>query len=658
MRFDVLLAMIGPGLLAPLALMAGGFLLAAGGLVFLLLRRRKSSAYASGFEETDNILPDLPAEDETVQAAAPAPQSAPAAEGKRRRPLVAGAERAEGTPAGWPLEEDIESADSEETIAAEGEFEDADNLAGGSEFDESEISEDTPEVELDAKSHDVELEPEWIEEHETAIEASTTEHSAAVAAGAATTLAVGLADHADTDETVEPRVFDEAVNTITATDDIEVNADAAGDEDNLPVSAEVTAALRQPIVFRQFLPQSPVKDGLSFYGGQPIAPDDFQWPRERGAQGGAPLQFIMQWDCSQLTEQDPTGLLPQDGVLYCFVNCDRGSDEPFLSGHSFLHLRGPVSSWKPIAIPDDAGPALGKSGGSQISGCTDQIDNAHRSFPRILPRFPFAPIAFDYPSSGDQAHMAWSNDAAASALLEVQKNGVAVRGNSQKSGNANDDLGRPFPAFPHDFGAIRVVASRMIDALQNPDQILAETLYPDLSDEERETQFAAWCEEAKELYLLGIQRPEGHKLEQIIADDIWQWVNHRKGVLGANYTAIAEEAVDLSLGVRSEALGSVPAEWINKAMDAHALAKEYEAEDGADNDHRICAPTPARIFGPASAGNNEAEALSHDHILLLELPSGAGPQHHFGGNVLQYWITADDLAAGKFDTVKSVVVEP
>lgn len=634
MRFDFLTALISPGLYAPLALMVGGFLLAVACLAFLLFRRRKGAKPA---KSARSAVGASEAED-TAEAAQEAPPvaAAPALTG-RRRSLVGGAERDEGTPSG-ELEQDgkleQESAD-EIAEEAEPEIEEAEFIEAGeaneAEFDEvgeadgAELEDETPQEEPadepveEPSDFDFEedAEPEWIEDIGDEPEVGLEE--AAAAGGAA----VAAAGGAQATPYQEPSPY-------------------------RPVSAEVEAARKRPIVFRQFLPQTPGKDGLSFYGGQPIGPDEFQWPRERGAEGGAPLQFLMQWDCTQLTEQDPTGLLPQDGVLYCFVNCDRDDEEDFLSSHTFVHYRGSVKAWKPIDIPEDAGPALGKTAALKMSGCTDQIANADDYVPRVMPRFPFTPIAFRFPDGDNQEHSYWSEDAADEALLGIQKSGVAV----PPSADDIDELDRPFPSFPHDFGAVRVIATRMIEALQQPDHDLAEALYTQLSPDERQAQFDGWCEEAKELYLLGTQRPEGHRLEPNIADDIWNWFDARRSILGTDLSALVVEAVDLSLSVSSEALGNIPAKWIDKAMDAHALAREYEGDEGL----RIHAPVPARMFGPPSFADGQSQALLDEQILLLELPSGSGPQHDFEGKVLQYWISPDDLAAGKFDEVTPVVI--
>ncbi|UAB77746.1 DUF1963 domain-containing protein [Erythrobacter sp. SCSIO 43205] len=633
MHIDLLTASISPGLYAPLALMVGGFLLALVCLVLWLVLRRKRAKPAKPRATTDEVATadeavsaDLPAEAAIAAApmvapapaSAPTPAPAPAATGRRRRSLVGGAERDEGTPSGEPpaangheFDDEAEPHIADTNLDAD---EHDDELADGNAHVEYDENLDDPAI--DEEPHD---EIEWIENDEAQSDFASGEDEANVPAAFALT-----------------------------------NTPGAGDEAHeTTVCAEVKAARQTPIVFRQFLPQTPGTDGLSFYGGQPIGPENFQWPRERGAQGGAPLQFLMQWDCAELAGQDPTGLLPQDGVLYCFVNCDRDDEEDFLQSHAFVHHRGSSQAWGPVEIPEDAGPALGRTAAFKLSGCTDCVPDAEDYVPRVMPRFPFAPIAFTLPDPLDNDPRYWSDAQAGEALLNLQKSSGTAPAPTSELDVPRNEKGRPFPVFPHDFGAIRVIASHMIEALKSPDPVLAEALYSDLSPEERDAQFGQWFEEAKELYLLGTQRPEGHRLESNISDDIWNWFDARRGVLGGDLNAIVVEAVDLSLSVSSEALSLVPAEWIDKAMDAHALAREYES-DGILHIH---AATPARMFGPPSYADSVSDTLVDEHILLLELPSGSGPQHDFGGKTLQYWITPDDLADGKFDRVKSVVID-
>ena len=614
MRFDLLAASISPGIYAPLALMVGGALLALVGLVFLLLRRRAKAKLADashfdGVSTAPDQTGDHGAENDAASTSAvepdPVPAPAPSPLG-RRRSLVGVAEREEGTPSG-EIAHDTGDVQDEHGVGGD----ETENAIEDAEFEEI-----GPDAEAD------EFEGIGEAAHDASDDAPTD---------------MEPGDFAPTD--VEPQAEPE-----WSADDAEPNA---------VTSPEIEAARETPIVFRQFLPQSPGEDGLSFYGGQPIGPADFQWPREGGAQGGAPLQFLMQWDCAQLAEQDPTGLLPQTGVLYCFVSCDRDAEDGYLSSHAFVHHRGPVDTWGPVDIPEDAGPALGKTAALRLSGCTDAVANADDYVPRIMPRFPFAPIAFPYPAQTREEAKVWSSSAASEALLEVQNSGPATTAPAQELEHSQDETGRPFAVFPHDFGAIRVIASRMIEALREPDPVLAEELFGDLTPEQREAQFNGWCEEAKELYLLGTQRPEGHRLEPNISDDIWNWFTERGGILGTDLSDLVVETVDLSLSVSSDALAIVPAEWIDEAMVDHALARDETGEGDAN----IHAPVPARMFGPPSPHAGMDAELIDSHMLLLELPSGSGPQHDFGGKTLQYWIAPDDLAAGNFDDVKSVVME-
>ena len=627
MHFGYLIALISSGLYAPLALMAFALILAVGGAIFLWLRRKNKREPVKVAEDYPDKLSDA---GQDAQPEGPSSTEIPSPSQRlRRRSLVLGATQDEATLSS-ELDEESINPQSDGNEIEEADFGEYEERA----YDVY-ISDDDP-IDTDLGSvEERDLEPEWIED-------------------APVDDTVPLPDLDTSDMAAVSSCFSDGV--------LAGGKEVMQGDDDAPstplLSVETLAAQKRPIVFRQFLPQSPGKDGLSFFGGRPIAPAGFQWPRERGAEGGAPLQFVMQWDCAQLSEQYPTGLLPQDGVLYCFVNFDRHEDDDFLADHTFVYERGTAQSWGPIDTPTDAGPALGKKSAKLLSGCTAQVDNADNFVPHVLPRFPFAPIALDYPGSESAQREFWSDEVVADALLEVQKSGVAVLETETDPGNALRDIERPFLAFPHDFGAIRVIASRMIEALTQPDKSLAETLYPSLSSEERRAKFAQWVEEAKEIFLLGTQRPSGQKLDQAIADDIWQWFDERKGILDTRMPALVTESVDLSLSVGSDALNNVPAHWIDKAMGLHALAAEYSDHDSADANTRICTVTPARMFGPATRSKGALDGSLQDHLMFLELPSGAGPQHHFEGKVLQYWITADDLAVGQFDAIRSLVIEP
>ncbi|MEO1219743.1 MAG: DUF1963 domain-containing protein [Pseudomonadota bacterium] len=635
MRFDTLLAMVSSGLYAPLLLMAGGFFLAVGGAIFLWLRRKKPAKAEPLAEQQAEPLSET---EEPSPAVSPAPA---ASEGRRRRSLVGGAERDEGTPSGVTVADELETNESVEAEIEDAEENEVDDVAVSEPVDEpleeEALATDTQEG---AEFEDTELEPEWIE-------ADTEPSEVTVAAGAAAAVAVSgdqeLGD--DTDK-----------------------AD--------PVSTAIDAARLHPIVFRQFLPQSPGEDGLSFYGGQPIGPSDFEWPRQEGV----PLTFMMQWDCVKLSEQDATGLLPKDGALYCFLNLNWGTGEGDEHGHVFIHHSGPTEGWSVIPTPSDAPPIFGSQGKWGVTGCTPEIENADDYVPRVMPRFPFEPMVFDYPngerSGDDEERSYWSDDSGtAEALLVLQKQGLDATGELPDVETPHEPFARPFPAFPHDFGAIRILAATMLEAVRRPPTYKLDRIFPDHSKEELDALFETWKGEAQELYLLGTQRPLGHPVEQQIADDIWQWVEARKDMIDLIFSSkTVPQSIELSLGVGSEALGAIPSELIEKAMSNHVLAREYMTNEDFDPDKHgtrndylklseeralervrgVSGPTPAHIFGPPSYVQGYVEELIDDHVLLLEL-HGAEPGHHFGEGVLQYLITPEDLAAGRFDQVKSVI---
>lgn len=633
MRFDMLLAIISSGLYAPLALMVGGFIVAVGGLTVLFWRRKKLVASAANVDVGKGGAPEPEGVKEQAADPSPSPSKSPAPqaqEGRRRRSLVSGAERETGIPA-------------DELRADEGANVDAPELN---------TPEDEDEVEFDAYTVDSADELDVEQRLEPSDETDDEPDQATVH---------GQDQEAEWTET-EP----------------EPEPEPAYLTEEHEETTQVALARANPIVFRQFLPQSPRADGLSFYGGQPIGPSDFEWPRQEET----PLTFIMQWDCVQLAEQDATGLLPEDGVLYCFANLNwgEGDGNSESSGHAFIHCTGPTDGWAPISPPNDAPPVFGSEGAWQVIGCTSEVENAEDYVPRLLPHFPFEPVALDYPTGGfatqQEDHRFWSEgDHTAEALLELERRGRDEDDDIPDIETSHEPFARPFPAFPHDFGAIRVIAAEMIDALRHPPEYKIERLFPNLSQDERGALLASWKDEAKEIYILGTQRPMGHRVEQNIADDIWQWVEERKGVIDLGFQETVLASTDLSLSVASSALGSIPDELIQKAMNNHVLAREFMVDENFDPDRHasqdgwlqlkeagklervraVMASAPPRVFGPPSYVQGYVEELIEDHLLLLELPGDGGPGHHFGEGVLQYLITPEDLAAGRFDQVKSVI---
>src|SRR5262249_10843278 len=228
------------------------------------------------------------------------------------------------------------------------------------------------------------------------------------------------------------------------------------------------------------------------------------WPRRRNTPGATPLSFIMQWDCAELAGQDAAGLLPRDGVLYLF--CDLTWGDPF--DFQFIHTPGPVDGMQAIPIPPDLPPVYGDEGAHQVPYCSPRIAQGKQDVPRVLPKWPFKPMAFSYPASPGE--LFWNDsEAVGEALLLVQHPGGVPPARRQPE-QRQLGFGRPFPAFPHDHAAVRVVVAKVLDQLRRPPSWLLHGA----SEHERAARFQTWRDEAAQIYASAAEHRPAAIVEQ------------------------------------------------------------------------------------------------------------------------------------------------
>ena len=419
----------------------------------------------------------------------------------------------------------------------------------------------------------------------------------------------------------------------------------------------------RPIVFREIFPPSATA-GLSFYGGVPVGPAKLTWPRIRNKPGDAPLSFIMQWDCVELADQDATGLLPRDGVLYLF--CDLTWGDPF--DFQFIHAPGPVDGMQAMPIPPDLPPVYGNEGAYQVPYCSPQITKGHQDVPRLLPKWPFTPIAFSYPTS--PSGLFWNNSEAVGQALLLVQHPEGVPPVRRRDEQQQLPFGRPFAAFPHDHAAIRVVVDKVLDHLRRP----ASWLLREASEHEREARFHAWRHEAAQLYASAAAQRPAARVEQSRSDDIWQWMEGLEPVLKLGWGPLVEECVNVSLGLGSEAVGALPANLVAACADRHKLASAHlhykypdsskpdalarwearKAEGSLTEIRSIHAPCPNHMFGPPSFVQGYVEEYLEEWVLLLELSSREPVGINLGEGVLQFMIRPVDLRERRFEKVMLV----
>lgn len=443
---------------------------------------------------------------------------------------------------------------------------------------------------------------------------------------------------------------------------------------SIPADPEsIARAMRRPIVFGQTFP-SPAQKGLSFYGGRPVVPSSFTWPCAAN-DSTRPLHFLMQWDCTVLAVQDPTGLLPKDGVLYCFLDLAWGEGLPC----SFVHLPGPADGWRELDPPAALGPLHGKEGAWQIPVCTSKVDDPDRFVPRLLPQWPFKPLAIDYPApppsdnpdDTDEGRF-WNDSVMGEALLKAQRD---LGGSTSKSEpDRSRPFERPYPAFPQDWAAARIVAAKAIEECRSP---LWIRLSKDLGEEERaarEARVAEWSEQARELFLFAAGHPLSERLSAELREDIWSWITEIEPIIGLGFDGLVTQTVDTSLGLSSKGVVGIPPTWIARCSSRHALAIEYMRDEHPDwtqpdaakrheerkqqgllkQVRQIHAPTPNRMFGPPSFVQGDADELLSDHLLLLEFSSNDALGMHLGDGVVQFLIKPHDLRSRRFDRVEVV----
>src|SRR6266536_5462459 len=187
-------------------------------------------------------------------------------------------------------------------------------------------------------------------------------------------------------------------------------------------------------------------------------------------------------------------------------------------------------------------PVYGNEGAYLVPYCSRQIAKGHQDVPRLLPKWPFTPTAFSYPTS--LSGLFWNTSEAVGQALLLVEHPEGVPPVRRRDEQQQLPFGRPFAAFPHDHAAIRVVVAKVLDHLRRP----ASWLLREASEHEREAKFHTWRHEAAQLYTSAAAHGTAARVEQSRSDDIWQWMEGLEPVLKLGWGPVVEECVNVSLG--------------------------------------------------------------------------------------------------------------
>jgi hypothetical protein len=417
-------------------------------------------------------------------------------------------------------------------------------------------------------------------------------------------------------------------------------------------SAEVmAAAARQAIVFRQHFPPRDEAGIRSFFGGAPLAPNGFLWPRAGDSNSQrAPLHFVMQIDCAAVPASARLGALPSRGVLYFFLDM---SWEKFdfrvihSDAMSDAKADSPHDEWQTIAPPADLGPVFGKQA---VHVWPWALSAEH--CPVLLPRWTFDPVVLELPEpvreeeddEDEGGPVLWPQRSVADQLLRAQGDSARYDYLTIKDVVDGPSLRRPFASFPHDWRALQICSGELMRRAENDRRFPSMSTFRTLDKDAADALLAEIAREAQTWFDRAAAEPAFDEVPRADRDAFWEMLVRHSPVSRSILVEALTHSIEASYAHSARAAARVPSELAARIRGRHALAVMTDAGIHANIPDRMLAP-PVDV-----QGNQWERAMTH--LLLLEISSNEGLGHHFGEGVYQFWIRPEDLEAGRFDKVE------
>lgn len=410
-------------------------------------------------------------------------------------------------------------------------------------------------------------------------------------------------------------------------------------------AADIEAAGRQAIVFRRHFPPRHQKSTLSFFGGAPIAPRDFRWPRPVSSeQQSKPFSFLMQIDCAAVPAAGRLGMLPDRGVLYFFH--DLTWKQADVCRVIYADAQD-IQNWRVVEPPDDLGPAFGDKATFSWKWTQSLAD-----CPRLLPKWTFDPVLVELPApvrdpeEGENAPIWWPSEKVMAERLRAAQ-GENVLGNWF---NINDFIGadgklrRSFANYPHDWRAVHIASGLLAERMRHTFGLMGTSFFKDRPEAEREALTKQIREEAMVWYNRAASHPPFAAVPQSESDEFWSWLETYPWLLRFVITEAVTQSIEASLVESEEAAARIPTDVALRIRHRHALTVQSE--------RGLFASTPDRMLAPPVDVQGHQWDRAKTHLLLLELSSNDALGHHWGEGVYQFWITPADLRARRFDKVQ------
>ena len=408
------------------------------------------------------------------------------------------------------------------------------------------------------------------------------------------------------------------------------------------IDADVERASRQAIVFRQHFPPRRGESERSFFGGAPIAPTGFTWPRPKDG-NGRPFSFLMQIDCAAVPASGRRGLLPDRGVLYFFLDLVWGQTDAFRVVYADAQ---DAERWTVVLPPGDLGPAFGEEG-AWLWKWPQSLEDC----PKLLPKWTFDPVVIDIPArprepEEDEVGPAlWPGEKATAEILRAAQgqdvgNWFTIKDFTVKDGS----LARPFAEYPHDWRAIQICSGRMAERLRHDFGLAGTSVYREQTEEQREPLRQRIRDEALTWYARASVSEPFAVVPQVEKDQFWSWLQTYSWLARFVIIEAVTDSIEASLVQSAESAARIPPDVVRRVHHRHALAVRTDNGIHANTPHRMLAP-------PVDVQGNQWDRAK-THLLLLEISSNEGLGHHFGEGVIQFWISPADLKARRFEKVE------
>lgn len=225
-----------------------------------------------------------------------------------------------------------------------------------------------------------------------------------------------------------------------------------------PISADGREAIERGqaarIAIKHVFPPRLPQRSMSYFGGLPIVPDEFDWPTVHNRKGLLErLNFMAQIDCSDLPPGPGRDLMPEKGYLYFFAPMSDTFGADAMHFVTRYEPRQVTQKWAPLDMPFTAK--------IQGSDPTDEILRGKRThYDRVEVEFAWIeePTDAEVAARADEGHAFEVADKIRTERVEAFYGPPVVPDPLLSAHHApKDTLWTPYPGFPANWHSARIV---------------------------------------------------------------------------------------------------------------------------------------------------------------------------------------------------------